>query len=674
MFAASPRFLHPRVVTVFFERAANFCVLRTTTLLFIAASLFALRTSVLILCTKTQPIHQEYKSSNPFPDQSKMDGQDSDTPDGQRLRRELTNQLRLFSTGGVPQRVYNNVQPYQLTPSPSNGFTPDQSSHTQLSRSTPTPYNSAAGIYQPSHLQQGQVFQPSSTRPLHDASAGPSGSATPNAAYGSFSGSAPVISTQYGNHPLSSAAQLLPAARSHQSPYQQHQTQVSQGPGLAVQGFRFQPQVGPLPAFAPSNQPRTTYPPNAVPITGPPAPIAGAPPQAGASFSLNNLLQTITTPTIQRPKFAAARHAPMPAGYPAPIVQPVPVPVDPVLLRIKYLTDTFHAAATSDPAFYILYCRFCGAEVQNAAFPDLVFYLRLQLQLGWIEFLEQHGRQHEIGDTQALLHERKDLILWLVQQSNTLKQRAGTYLTSQLAKFAPLNFDPKQVSPVAKLLDHLFELEMNAFYKPTPTRAPTKQEYRIRVATYLDYEGGEPKIVQDVNIPKKSTWAEMQRTLSAATQNVQAAQLDYSYGWQTNGYYGNWLFWAGESEEPQGWNRVLMTEGDFLEMKGLLAQGQKVYIEHVSYFPSILLSLLHLLFNISLDPFRFSKNLLTSDMYTVPAGGDQREPGVGGCLGPGAVPPLRLLQGPPAGLPFRHHGALSQPHGLLLCQPCCRGW
>ncbi|THW45894.1 hypothetical protein D6D21_04168 [Aureobasidium pullulans] len=511
-----------------------------------------------------------------------MDGRDSDTPESQRLRRELASQLRLFSTGGVPQAVNHNIQPYQLTPSSSNGFAPNQSSHAQPPRSTPTPYNSAAGIYQPSHPQQGQVFQPSSTRVLHGTSTGPSGSAAPNAAYGSFSGSAPVISTQHGNHPLSSAGQLPPSARSHQSPYQ-HQTQVSQGPGLAVQGFRFQPQVRPHPAFAPNNQPRTTYPPNAVPITGP---TAGAPLQAGASFNFNNLLQTIASPTIQRPQFAAARHAPMPAGYPAPNIQPapvpvpVPIPVDPTLRRIKYLTDTFHAAATNDPALYLLYCRFRDAQTQHVAFPELVFFLRLHLQVGWIEFLEQQGRQDEIGDTSALIHERKDLILWLVNQYKTLKQRAGEYLTRKLAAFAPLDFEPKKVSPVAFLIDHLYVLENDLFYKPKKPAAPTKQQYRIRVATYLDYEGGEPKVVQDANIQKNSTWEQMQGTLSALTQNIQSAQLGYNYGWLAGGYYGNWLFWAGESEEPQGWNRLLMTEGDFREMKGLLAQGQKVYIEH----------------------------------------------------------------------------------------------
>ena len=548
-----------------------------------------------------------------------MDGRDSDTPESQRLRRELASQLRLFSTGGVPQAVNHNIQSYQLTPSSSNGFAPNQSSHTQPSRSTSTPYNSAAGIYQPSHPQQGQVFQPSSTRLLHGTSTGLSGSATPNAAYGSFSGSAPVISTQHGNHPLSSAGQL-PPARSHQSPYQ-HQTQVSQGPGLAVQGFRFQPQVGPHPAFAPNNQPRTTYPPNAVPITGP---TAGAPLQAGASFSFNNLLQTMASPTIQRPQFAAARHAPMPAGYPAPNVQPapvpvpVPIPVDPTLRRIKYLTDTFHAASTNDPTLYLLYCRFRDAQTQHVAFPELVFFLRLHLQVGWIEFLEQQGRQDEIGDTSALIRERKDLILWLVNQYKTLKQRAGAYLTRKLAAFAPLDFEPKKVSPVAFLIDHLYVLENDLFYKPKKPAAPTKQQYRIRVATYLDYEGGEPKVVQDANIQKNSTWEQMQGTLSALTQNIQSAQLGYNYGWLAGGYYGNWLFWAGESEEPQGWNRLLMTEGDFREMKGLLAQGQKVYIEHVSQFSFIFSpfsatfpSLLSLIFVIPSSQHQLPNNMLT---------------------------------------------------------------
>ncbi|CAC9891512.1 unnamed protein product [Aureobasidium pullulans] len=547
-----------------------------------------------------------------------MDGRDSDTPEGQRLRRELVNQLRLNSTGGVPQLVNHNLQPYQPTPSSTNGFAPNQFSYTQPPRSTLAPYNSAAGIYQPSHLQQGQIFQPSSMHPSHGASAAQSVSATPNAAYGSFSGSASVPSTERGNHTVPGAAQLSPSARSHQSPYQ-HQTQVSQRPGLAVQGFHFQPQVGPRPAFAPDKQPRTTYPPNAVPITGPPAPIAGAPPQAGTSFSFNNLLQTMTTPTIQRPQFAAARHAPLPAGYPAPNMQPTPVLVDPALRRIKYLTDTFHAAATNDPVFYLLYCRVRGAESQNIAYPGLVFYLRLQLQVGWIDLLERHHRQDEVeGDPEQLLQERKELIEWLVQHDKTVKPRAGQYLARQLAKFAPLDFDPKQVTPLPGLIDHLYVLENDLFYKPKKPAAPTKQQYRIRVATYLDYEGGEPKVVQDANIQKNSTWEQMQGTLSALTQNIQSAQLGYNYGWLAGGYYGNWLFWAGESEEPQGWNRLLMTEGDFREMKSLLAQGQKVYIEHVSQFPFIISpfsatfpSFLPLIFVIPSPQHQLLNNMLT---------------------------------------------------------------
>jgi hypothetical protein len=313
---------------------------------------------------------------------------------------------------------------------------------------------------------------------------------------------------------------------------------------------------------------------------------------------------------------ASSRQAPLPAGYPAPVL------ADPVLIHIKHMTDTFYAAATNDPTFYKLYCNVRNAQSHYTAYPDLVFFLRLHLQVSWIDLLERHNRQNEVqGDTNRLINERKELIGWLVKRDQTLKSRAGHYLTRQLARFAPLDFDPSQVRPLIALLDHLYVLENKFFFEPKEIRAPTRQEYRIKVVTYLNYEGGEAQIVEDVNISKRIGWFELQRELAILTQNIQAAQLAYPYGFQSGGYHGHWEYWANETETPEGWSREVSSEAHLVEMKGLLEQGQKIYIMHVSHLPqfftrsSFILhtfilrpSLLLLIFNISLDPSKAMTN------------------------------------------------------------------
>jgi hypothetical protein len=333
--------------------------------------------------------------------------------------------------------------------------------------------------------------------------------------------------------------------------------------------------------------PPTIYPPGAMPIARPVMASPGAPPSSALapSASLNNLLQAIyvqRSPSIQRPMFAASsRQTPLPAGYPAPIY------VHPVMVRIKHMTDTFCAAATNDPTFYKIYRGMRNAEDQCTAFPNLVFFLRLHLQVGWVELLERHSRQNEVeGNTINLIAEHKELIEWLVQHDKTLKPRAGQYLTGQLARFAPLDFDPSQVSPLATLLDHLYVLEDKLFFGPKEIRAPTRYEHRVKVVTYLDHEGGNAKIVEDVNLDKRICWYELQRTLSILTQNIQAAQLAYNYGFQTGGYHGKWVYWAywaNEMDAPEGWSRDLDSAAQMMEMKGLLEQGLKIYIMHVSY-------------------------------------------------------------------------------------------
>ncbi|KAH0142898.1 hypothetical protein KCU67_g13821, partial [Aureobasidium melanogenum] len=161
------------------------------------------------------------------------------------------------------------------------------------------------------------------------------------------------------------------------------------------------------------NPPRTFYPPGAVPVPRTSMASPGASRLSALSFSAsyNNLLQALTTqgpPTIQRPVSAAPHPARILAGFPAPPA------ANPVMLRIKFLTDTFNAAATNDPIFYKLYCSVRNAQSHNIAYPDLVFFFRLQLQVGWVQFLVDTHRENEIEeDTTALIRERKNLIEWL---------------------------------------------------------------------------------------------------------------------------------------------------------------------------------------------------------------------------------------------------------------------
>lgn len=303
-----------------------------------------------------------------------------------------------------------------------------------------------------------------------------------------------------------------------------------------------------------------------------------SPLSSGASY--NNLLHALTaqgSPAIQSPVFAPPRHAPIPAGYPAP------VHVDPVLIRIKHITETFHAAATNDQTFYYLYCNVCNAQSRHLMYPDIVFFLRLHLQVGWIDLLVRHHRQNEIeGVPNHLIDERKELIEWLVQRDKTLKPRTAQYLTGQLAKFVPLDFDPSQITPLAQLLDHLYVLENDSFFASKEILAPTKQEYRIQVVTFLNWEGGEARIVKDVNVWKMIGWAGMLRMLSALTQNIQAAQFGQNYGWQSSAYHGHWMYWVSENGVPRGWGRKLDGDAHLMEVKGLLEEGQKIYIMHVS--------------------------------------------------------------------------------------------
>ncbi|KAG9845436.1 hypothetical protein KCU98_g6637, partial [Aureobasidium melanogenum] len=305
--------------------------------------------------------------------------------------------------------------------------------------------------------------------------------------------------------------------------------------------------------------PRTLYPPGAVPIprTTMAPPGASRPSALSSSASYNNLLQALTTqgpPTIQRAVFAAPCLAHVIADFPAPPA------INPVMLRIKFLTDTFNAAATNDPIFYKLYCSMGNAQSHNIAYPDLVFLFRLQLQVDWIRFLVDTHHENEIEeDAAALIRERRNLIEWLVQQDRTIKQRFGQSIQSQVSSIIFTSLRPMP------------------FFEPANLPMPTRQEYRIRVVTYLDYEGGWPQIYQDVNIWKQIGWTQMERLLSALTQNIQSAQLHYNHGWESGGYHGNWLYLVGEEEERY---RVLASEVSLQEMKGFLAQGQSISIIH----------------------------------------------------------------------------------------------
>lgn len=340
------------------------------------------------------------------------------------------------------------------------------------------------------------------------------------------------------------------------------------------------------------NTPHEVHPPGAMlipdpivaPSGAPPGALPDAPPRSALApgASLDNLLQALIPQgrsPIQRPVFAApSRQAPLPADYPRPIH------VDSTMVRIKHMTDTFHAAATNDPTFYKVYSDVRNAESPYVAFPNLVFFLRLHLQVSWIDLLERHHRQNEVeGDTTRLVQERKELIEWLVQHDKTLKPRAGQYLSGQLARFAALDFDPSQVTPLAALLDHLYVLENRLFFGPKNIRAPARNEYRIQVVTYLDYEGGEAKIVENVNISQRISLFELHSMLSMLTKNIQAAQLDYNYGFQSGGYHGHWVYWANETGLPYGRARELGSEAQLEEMKDFLDEGLKISIKHVSH-------------------------------------------------------------------------------------------
>jgi hypothetical protein len=121
-----------------------------------------------------------------------------------------------------------------------------------------------------------------------------------------------------------------------------------------------------------------------------------------------------------------------------------------------------------------------------------------------------------------------------------------------LARLASLDFDPSQISPVIVLVDHLYMLKIKLFFDPKAIRAPARHEYRVKVVTYLNYEGGDAETVEDVNLDKRIGWFELQRTLLILTQNIQAAQLAYNYGFQTGGYHGKWVYWANETDAPEG--------------------------------------------------------------------------------------------------------------------------
>jgi len=341
-----------------------------------------------------------------------------------------------------------------------------------------------------------------------------------------------------------------------------------------------------LPGTVPMHHPAMAPPgaPSRAPSGAPPGAPPDMPPQSAltSGTSFNNLLQALIPqgrPPIQRPVFAASsRQAPLPAGYPAPDY------VDPVLAQIKHMTDTFHAAATNDPTFYKIYCDVRNADSPYSAFPTLAFFLRLHLQVSWIDLLERHNRQNEVeGDTTRLIHERKELIGWLVKRDQTLKSRVGRYLAGQLARFATLDFDPSQVTPLIALLDHLYVHESRLFFGPNNIRAPARNEYRIQVVTYLDYEGGEAKIVEDVNISQRISVFELHDMLSTLTRNIQAAQFDYNYGFQSGGYHGHWVYWANKTGDPYGWARALDSEAQLEEMKDFLDEGLKIIIKHVSH-------------------------------------------------------------------------------------------
>ncbi|KAI5235938.1 hypothetical protein E4T42_09589 [Aureobasidium subglaciale] len=418
----------------------------------------------------------------------------------------------------------------------------------------------------PDQLEQTAPNDPLSRMPPRssDAPRQPS-TATPQYPYNVFPPSSSTNHHSYTPNVPRSVTQSAFALLSYQSPYMSSQV---------AQGFHFQPQLGPHPAFQKNAPTSTVYPPGAVPIACPSAPLqnAVAPSPLGPASTHAKLVHALTATVIRRPKFASQA--------------PAPIPANSSMALIKHTTDTFNAAATNDPVYYLLYRRFLEAQ-PSVAYPKLVYYLRLELQIGWIGFLGREGRQEEIGDTDALVKERKDMIIWLVRQYDvSLKQRAGQYLRGQLAKFAPLSFDPNEVSPVAVLIDHLYVLETEIFYKTVEVPGPSRQEYRIRVVTYIDNDGGMPKVHQDLNVWKKLGFAGLSRMLSNATSNIQSARFHYNNGWECGGTNGYWLYQI-VSEEPERPEEPLMplaSDADLGEVKKILAQGQGIIVSHTQQY------------------------------------------------------------------------------------------
>ncbi|KAI5238400.1 hypothetical protein E4T43_07439 [Aureobasidium subglaciale] len=412
--------------------------------------------------------------------------------------------------------------------------------------------------------QLGQTAQtdPLSRMPSH-ASDAPrqTSTATPQYPYNVFPPNSSTNHHPYTTYVPRSVTQSASAFPSYQSPYISSQ---------ATQSFHFQPHLGPHPAFQHNALQSTVYPPGAVPIARPPtvAPNAVVPSPLAPASTYANLLHNLTPTTIQRPTFAS----------------PAPVPrlVDSTLAIIQHTANTFDAAATNDPVFYLLYRRCLDAQ-PSVAYPELVYYLRLELQVGWIKYLERQYRQDEIGDTAALIHERKNYIEWLVQHDKSVKPRVGQYLSRYLAKFAPLDFEPSEVPSVADLIDHLYVLETEMFYETVEVPGPSKQEYRIRVVTYIDYDGGLPMVHQDLNIWKKLGFAGLSRMLSNATSNIQSAQFHYNNGWECGGTNGHWLYQivTEEQKEPL---MPLASDADLGEVKKILAQGQGIIVSHTQQY------------------------------------------------------------------------------------------
>jgi hypothetical protein len=302
------------------------------------------------------------------------------------------------------------------------------------------------------------------------------------------------------------------------------------------------------------------------------------PSSSGAYRDLVHVISS-SAPAIQRPQFSSPGTGLLSCGYPYNTAL-TPPPVDPMLSHIKHMTETFHAAASSDPVFYMLYMRAHEVQLKTISHPTMVFFVRLHLQIGWIDHLAKTGRQDEIGDTIKLVSERKQCVDWLVLHDKTLKQRVGVYLLARLKKFAPLDFDPRRVKPMSLLLDHLYELETNAFFNPVKLKAPSRTEYRIQVVSYLSHEGGNPQVILDLNISKQIRFDVLHYILCTATCNIQPAQLGYNNGWQIGGDHGCWVYWVDE-EEGDG-NHELSSDVHLNSMKASLSKGHSILIMHVS--------------------------------------------------------------------------------------------